>query len=315
MNAKFLTTLLLSTLAVSAFAGEATLTPIAAPAGAPRTVAEGVQLLRAKHPIRAAAATSSVPSAVRSARVPGRVRANVIEYETADNAFVIPAAGSVAGSNGTFFKSDLTLGNFNGTTQNIGVGWLQTGKDNSKAPLTYFTIPANSIVTINDFVGTTLKTSGLGALLIIAVDAGGQNADSEAFIDGFSRIWTPQPGSTGTVSQSFPSVSLFDSADNFTAFALGLRQDASFRTNVGVVNLDTAAHTWTVSSLNATGKNFTMTVPPYSLAQTGVPADFGGTSGNLSVTFDVPDSNIFWSAYASSVDNVTGDGWVSRATQ
>lgn len=314
MNAKALTALFLSAITISAFAGEATLTPIDAPAGAPRTVAEGVQLLRAKRPVRAAAATSSAPSS-RSARLSGRARANVIEYETADNSFLIPAAGSVAGSNGTFFKSDLTIGNFNGTTQNIAVGWLQTGKDNSKAPLTYFTVPANSIVTINDFVGTTLKTSGLGALLILAVDAGGQNTDTEAFIDGFSRIWTPQPGSAGTVSQSFPSVSLFDSADNFTAFAIGLRQDSSFRTNVGVVNLDTAPHTWTITSLNATGKSFTMTVPPYSLAQTGVPADFGGTGGNLSVTFDVPDTQFFWSAYASSVDNVTGDGWVSRATQ
>ena len=120
------------------------------------------------------------------------------------------------------------------------------------------------------------------------------------------RIWTPQPGSTGTVSQSFPAVSLFDSVDNFTAFALGLRQDASYRTNVGVVNLDSAVHTWTITSLNT---NATMTL------QTGVPASFAGTSGNLSLTYDVPDTNFTWSAYASSVDNVTGDGWVSRATQ
>src|SRR5437762_11866073 len=223
MNAKALAALLLSAVAVSAVAGEATLTRIDAPAGAPRTVAEGVQLLRARRAVRAAAATSGVTSA-RSARAPRRIRPNVIEYETADSAFLIPAAGSVQGSNGTFFKSDLTLGNFNNTTQNIGVGWLVAGKDNTTAPLTYFTIPANSIVTINDFVATTLKTSGLGALLIVAFDASGQNQDDQAFIDGFSRIWTPQPGSAGTVSQSFPSVSLLDSADDFTAFALGLRQ-------------------------------------------------------------------------------------------
>jgi hypothetical protein len=315
MNAKALAALLLSAVAVSAFAGEATLTRIDAPAGAPRTVAEAVLQLRANRATRAAAAATAGVTSAKAAHRPGRIRPNVIEYETADTAFLIPAAASAAGSNGTFFKSDLTLGNFNNTTQNIGVGWLVTGKDNTNAPLTFFTIPANSIVTLNDFVGTTLKTSGLGALLFIAYDATGQNTDDQAFIDGFSRIWTPQPGSAGTVSQSFPSVSLLDSSDNFTAFALGLRQDASFRTNVGVVNLDTAPHTWTVASLNNTGKSFTITVPPFSLAQTGVPADFGGTGGNLSITFDVPDTNIFWSAYASSVDNVTGDGWVARATQ
>jgi hypothetical protein len=311
MNAKALPALLLSLLAVSAFADEATLTRIATPEGAPQTVAEAVQRLRDRH-----TGLKVTTHSVKSARRPGRIRPNVIEYETADNAFLIPAAGNLQGNNGTFFRSDVTFGNFNGVTQNIGVGWLQTGKDNSASPLTFFTIPANSIVAINDFVGTTLKTSGLGALLIIAFDATGKNSDSEAFIDGFSRIWTPQPGSSGTVSQSFPAVSLFDSVDDSTAFALGLRQDASYRTNVGVVNLDTVVHTWTITSLNT---NATMTLPvqPFSLSQTGVPASFAGSSGNLSLTYDVPAAadSFVWSAYASSVDNVTGDGWVSRATQ
>jgi hypothetical protein len=307
MNAKALPALLLSLLAVSAFAGEATLTRIATPEGAPRTVAEAVQRLRAGG-VKVSTRTA------KSVQRPSRIRPTVIELETADNAFLIPAAGSVQGSNGTFFRSDVTFGNFNGVTQNIGVGWLQTGKDNSAAPLTFFTIPANSIVTVNDFVSATLHTSGLGGLLIISFDDTGKNTDTEAFIDGFSRIWTPQPGSSGTVSQSFPAVSLFDSVDNFTAFALGLRQDASYRTNVGVVNLDTVAHTWTITSLN-TNATMTLVVQPFSLSQTGVPASFAGSSGNLSLSYDVPDANFTWSAYASSVDNVTGDGWVSRATQ
>ena len=307
MNAKALPALLLSLLAVSAFAGEATLTRIATPEGAPRTVAEAVQRLRANG-VRVTARSA------KSARRPGRIRPNVIELETADSAFLIPAAGSVQGSNGTFFRSDVTFANFNGVTQNLGVGWLQTGKDNSSSPLTFFTIPANSIVTVNDFVATTLKTSGLGGLLVIAFDDTGKNTDTEAFIDGFSRIWTPQPGSVGTVSQSFPAVSLFDAIDDFTAFALGLRQDANYRTNVGVVNLDSVVHTWTITSLNT---NATMTLPvqPYSLSQTGVPASFAGSGGNLSLAYDVTGTNFTWSAYASSVDNVTGDGWVSRATQ
>jgi len=309
MNAKALPALLLSLVAVSAFADEATLTRIATPEGAPRTVAEAVQRLRDRN-----TGLKVTTHSAKSARRPGRIRPNVIEYETADSAFLIPAAGNLQGNNGTFFRSDVTFGNFNGVSQNIGVGWLQTGKDNSSAPLTFFTIPASSIVAINDFVGTTLKTSGLGALLIIAFDATGKNADSEAFIDGFSRIWTPQPGSSGTVSQSFPAVSLFDSVDDSTAFALGLRQDASYRTNVGVVNLDSVVHTWTITSLN-TNATMTLQVQPFSLSQTGVPASFAGANGNLSLSYDVPDANITWSAYASSVDNVTGDGWVSRATQ
>ena len=242
------------------------------------------------------------------------VRPNVIEYETADSAFIIPAAGSVQGSNGTFFRSDLTIGNFNGNDQNIGVGWLASGQDNSAAPLTFFIVPKNSISVYNDFVGQQLHKSGLGALLVVAYDSTGKTIDSEAFIDGFSRIWTPQPGSAGTVSQSFPAVSVLDSSDNFTAFALGLRLDSNYRTNAGIVNLDTVSHTWTVTSIN-TGASMQITVPPFSMSQPGVPANFGSQAGNLSLTYDVNAVNFFWSAYASSVDNTTGDGWVSRATQ
>lgn len=308
MNTKTVSALLFSVaLAVTAVADEGKLIPYAAPDGAPHTVGEAIKQLRATG--------SRTPHVLKAPRL-GKtgIRPNVIEYETADSAFLIPAAGSVPGSNGTFFKSDVTIGNFNGVDQNIGAGWLPANTDNTNAKLTFFTIPANSIVSINDFVATQLKKSGLGALLIIAYDSTGTTVDSEAFIDGFSRIWTPQPGSAGTVSQSFPAVSLLDSSDNFTAFALGLRVDSSFRTNAGIVNLDTKPHTWTVKSIN-TGASMTVTVPPLSLSQPGVPASFGSPAGNLSLTYDVPDTGFFWSAYASSVDNVTGDGWVSRATQ
>jgi hypothetical protein len=310
MNAKTLAALLLSAaVAVSAFADEGKLIPVATAEGAPRTVAEAVKQLRAT-----GTRTRHVMNAPKLFKA--GVRPNVIEYETADSAFLIPAAGSVQGSNGTFFRSDVTIGNFNGVDQNIGVGFLVQGQDNTKQPLTHFIVPANSVVTINDFVATQLKTSGLGALIFFAFDAAGATTDTEAFIDGFSRIWTPQPGTTngGTVSQSFPAVSLLDSSDNFTAFTMGLRADSNFRTNAGIVNLDTVAHTWTVASIN-TGQSMTVVVQPFSLSQPGVPVSFGSSAGNLSLTFDVDATQFFWSAYASSVDNRTGDGWVSRATQ
>lgn len=296
----------LSLVTLSAFAGEGKLTPVPAAAGAPRTVSEAVLRLRE---LRA-----SAPRIAKSAHRLGNVRSNVILLETSTAAFIIPAAGSVQGANGVFFRSDVTFANYENVTRNIGVGWLVQGQNNSNVPLTHFTLDPLSVTTVNDFVGTGLHTSGLGGLLIIAFDSAGADIDSEAFIDGFSRIWTPQPGSTGSVSQSFPAISLLDSLDNSTAVALGLRQGNGFRTNVGIVNLDSAVHTWTVSSIN-TGANMTVTVQPFSLSQPGVPASFAGASGNLSVTFDVPDINFSWSAYGSSVDNVTGDGWVARATQ
>jgi len=296
MNLKPLLAAALSFAAVSAFAADGKLTPAAT--AAPMTVGQAMQRMRES------AATRR-----------GGVRPNVILQQRRWSSFLIPAAGSVQGANGVFFRSDVTFANYENATRNIGVGFLLTGQDNTNEPLVHFNLDPQTVTTVNDFVGTALSRSGLGALVVFSFDSAGVNLDDEASsIDGFSRIWTPQPGSAGTVSQSFPAVSLNDLVDNTTAYALGLRQGDGFRTNAGVVNLSGAEHTWTVTSVN-TGATMTVTVKPYSLSQPGVPATFAGASGNLSLQFDVPDLDISWSAYASSVDNTTGDGWVARATQ
>ena len=57
----------------------------------------------------------------------------------------------------------------------------------------------------------------------------------------------------------------------------------------------------------------TVTVPAYGMVQQSIPA---GDYGALSVIFDITDSagaSIAWVGYASSTDNITGDGWVSIA--
>lgn len=273
---------------------------ITASAATPKSFAEMMQQARA---------TGAKPHARRA------VAPNVISGETSDIEFIIPAAGSVQGSNGTFFRSDVTLVNYNTTPQTLAVTWLAAGQDNSKATPTTVTLPASSIINTADFVANTLHQTGLGAIVVQAVDSS-NNLDTNASIDGFSRIWTPQPGSTnGTVSQSFPSVSVFDSEGPSTAVAMGLRQDANFRTNVGIVNLDSAAHTWTIQSIETSAKT-TLTVQPSSLGQTALPAGFAGPDGFVAIEITPTDTADFlWSAYGSSVDNTTGDGWVSRATQ
>ena len=82
--------------------------------------------------------------------------------------------------------------------QRIGVGWMAQGQNNSNNPLQYFSVPANATAAINDFVGTQLAKSVLGGLFIEGVDSA-WNIDTNAALDGFSRVWTPQPGSSGSV--------------------------------------------------------------------------------------------------------------------
>jgi len=241
-------------------------------------------------------------------------RRKVVTVDVAASAFLFPSAGSVQGAGGTFFKSDGMIVNYRNSAQRISLGWIAQGVNNGSRPLVYpAPLNARTPYTLEDFVTTSLHETGLGAVLVTGVLSSG-NPDTNASLDAFSRIYTKQPGSTGTVSLAFPPMNALDSFGNTFAYALGLRHDAGFRTNVGIVNLDGQAHTWTVTINGQRGAltDFTVTVDAYSMRQVPVPA---GDYGILLLAL-TPDVNGFWwSAYGATVDNVTGDGWVAHATQ
>jgi len=251
------------------------------------------------------------------ARAASAARASVrgrhaISLDTSLPGFIFQGAGSLSAGNGAFIRSDVMLANYRNVTQTIAIAFLAQGVDNSNEVFQYFTIPANGTVALDDFVAVTLHRSGLGAVVILGVDAQ-HNLDSDARLDGQSRIWSLQPGSSGKVSLGLPSVDLIDAVGSSVGYALGMRQDASAHTNVGIVNLDTVTHTWTVQALGLNKTStFSVTVPPFSVNQVAIPA---GSYGDLFLAF-TPDADGFeWSGFASSTDNVTGDGWVSHVNQ
>lgn len=235
-------------------------------------------------------------------------RTNVVSVDWEQSAFLIPAAGSLQGNQGTFYRSDVTIANLRSVAQKIGVLWFAQGVDNGSSAVQYYTINANTTIFTADFVGSLLGKSGLGAIMVIAVDAA-NNPDSDAKLDGFSRIWTPQPNASGTVSQEFAAVDPFDTLA--TSYGYGLRQDAQYRTNVGFVNAYGTSNTFTVNVIGTGGStSFTHTVKPYSMDQRPVPS---GSWGNFFIRVSSAPTNFnWWSCYASSTDNLTGDGWVSH---
>jgi hypothetical protein len=241
-------------------------------------------------------------------REKSRPQVSIIAVDWEDSQFIIPAAGSLQGNQGTYYRSDVTIANRRSQTQRIAVLWIAQGVNNGSRAVQYFNIAANTTVFQADFVATSLNTSGLGSVVVIGVDAAG-NPDLNASLDGFSRIWTPQPNSTGTVSQEFAAVDYEDSLA--TSYGYGLRQDPQYRTNIGFVNLASTPNTYTTAIVGTGGSTtFTQDVLPYSMQQRGVPA---GNWGNFYVRVSSAPSNLnWWSAYASSTDNITGDGWVSH---
>jgi len=225
---------------------------------------------------------------------------------------LIAGAGSVAGANGTFFHSDMTVLNYRTQSQNVSFQWLpQSGT--APAPIIIMFNAASGQIS-EDFVGSILHLSGLGALLITAVDANG-NLDPNGLLYATERIWTTQPGSTGTVSQTFPAIATSDI--NLTAASiLGQRIDSRYRTNVGVVNFDTVSHSFNVVRTTDTAGPIatTITVPPMAMQQ--VPLDpTAVTALQILVTPLDAINPALWMAYGSSVDNTTGDSWSSLGFQ
>jgi len=242
-------------------------------------------------------------------RASSRTR-HAISLDLSLSAFIFQGAGSLAGSGGTtFFHSDVMISNYRNADQIIAIGFLRLGADNTNEPLQYFTLSALETVALDDFVAATLHTSGFGAVLVAGVDSQ-HNNDPDALLDGQSRIWTFQPGSSGKVSLGLPAVDLIDIVGSATSYALGLRHDATAHTNVGIVNLDAVSHTWTVHAIGLTKTAvFTVKVEAFSVTQVGIPA---GTYGNLFLAMAPEAGGFEWSAYGVSIDNVTADSWESH---
>jgi photosystem II stability/assembly factor-like uncharacterized protein len=220
---------------------------------------------------------------------------------------VFAGAANAAGALGTYFRSDVTLMNDRATSQDVIAVWLAAGSDGTDAPSLRLTL-APSAITVTNFV-SKIGFSGLGSLLFIGIDANA-NLDTAASLTGFSRIWTAGPGGRGSVSQSLPAAHIGSLGGNSAAAAIGLRMDSDFRTNAGIVNLDTTSHTFLLT-LTGERKSATLsvTVEPFSMRQVPLPE---GDYGALTALFEVTGGEFPWTAYGSSVDNLTGDGWASQ---
>lgn len=224
--------------------------------------------------------------------------------------FIFPLVGSTAGAGGTFFHTETTIANNALHPQDIAVYWFPTGGGFSNCtsqPVRYH-MATNTWYYWEDLAAQLLSTSGLGAVVVAAIDSAG-NLDSTARLDGFSRIWTLIPGSSGSVSQSFVAESL--NANASTQFAFGLRQDSSFRTNIGIFNYDTFARSFSIQLVGTIASTTTTaTIDACTVSLFGAPS---GTFGRLLLYITATDGQGFWYAFGSSVDNVSGASWSSVA--
>ena len=241
-----------------------------------------------------------------------------------DYEVLLPVVINAPGLNGTFFKTDGFFANFRNISQEVLVRFITQGVSAAGQPPLRLSIDPLVNIAAADLLGPEsgeLSRTGVGALLITAVLPGTNTVDTGAQLLAQFRIWTPQPGSAGTASFGAwgpPSDNIHGSNG---AIALGLRQNAGFRTNIGIVNLDPVnTRSWTVT-IRSTGTptSSTIALEPLSMQLIAVPATISPSpNGYLAVTyvpFATPATDFRWSAFGVTADNVTGDSWLSLATQ
>lgn len=236
--------------------------------------------------------------------------ANLVQPVGASHQILVPAAGSVAGANNTFFRSEIAILNYRNVDQEVQLLWLPQG--GTAQGVRTITINARSGISSADFVAEVVGQTGLGSLVVTGLITNTNTVDNAARLYVTSRIYTAQPGTSGFVSQTFSTIPT--QTINYTRLAMvGIRRDAQYRLNVGVINVDsTQAQTLQITLGNSLGGSevTTVVVQPLSMQQLSFPGPpFANPQILVENITPVATRSTRWTTYASSIDNVTGDSW------
>jgi hypothetical protein len=231
---------------------------------------------------------------------------------------LIPAAGDVPGVNGTHFRSDISIINLRDVSQRVQLYWLPQGSSGqSLAPVT-IDVGALSGFQSDNFVASVLSRTGLGSIEVLGVTQSGI-PDPEARLHVAARIWTPRPdGGAGTMSQTFPAIAIVSDPAKLKAI-FGLRRTAQYRLNVGISNPTPQPRRFRVttvinqSSGGPVQSQFDVDVAAVSMEQRGVIGTPEGIAQVLIEDITSPAVAGTWHAWASAVDNLSGDAWSQMA--
>lgn len=227
--------------------------------------------------------------------------ASVIDNDTQDPIYIqalaapvgdmltIPVVGRAPGANETFWRSDVTL--FNPSTAEMTVTLRYGNEDRT------LVVGAGETEVLADVLSTFGLTAGSGALFV------SWNGGTGPVVT--SRTYTSTE-TGGTYGQSIdPLASLKTSM-----VVPGLRNDGSFRTNVGFFNGGTESETFAVVVLTPSGNELarrTLALAPNAQVQHSVSALFPSVTASAFTMVMEGDANARLFAYGSMVDNASGD--------
>jgi hypothetical protein len=239
-----------------------------------------------------------------------------------NDTYIIPAAANSQGLFGTRWMTQLSI--FNPQLDHalkVSVTYLPT--DGGKGLEALVTVPANSVAFAdNSLLEVFGLTSASGALVVATFPEDNTGVPNDVVSRSFLVITNTFNNSpNGTYGSTVPGVwsGLQDySTDGISAIAHGVRNIARFgwRTNFGAVNLGSTPVTLRINVYDAQGntilKNQAYTVFAQAHMQRGLPVEVD--HGSIEFFVDDPTKKSVVFAYASSIDQFSGDPTYQSAT-
>lgn len=223
---------------------------------------------------------------------------------------LINGVARVNGNFSTFFRTDGRF--YNPTTEDATVTAAFHDKLNANpTPLTMeFIVPAGKLIDVVDILGSFFA--------LPAGSAGAVRFRSQAQVGILCRTSNvdptgTRPGTYGAQQRPTQLLAFLMSADA-GAVVTGIRQDASFRTNVGfAAGEDGASYALTLkNAAGATVATATRSLGPFGWEQPGIVALFSGTGipDDAQLLVKVVSGSV--DVFDSSLDNLSGDSIVTR---
>lgn len=216
------------------------------------------------------------------------------------NDLIVPAIARAAGVAGTYWRSDVVFFNPATSAITVSLSMLKAGVDNRNAATKSVTIASGATLTIGDIVTWFGGGDASGALLVKWSAVNGPIVSS--------RTYTERESDRGSFGQS---IDAYRSATfGKTPVVTGLRSDAGYRSNVGVVNAADMETSVVLRARNAAGAevgSVTITLAPRSQMQGSALSLFGAGVAELGMFTVTAEGMGSVFTYGSVVDNRSGD--------
>ena len=223
---------------------------------------------------------------------------------TPASSWFLPSSARAGGQGGAFYTTDLTVANRSQADTTITLKFLDHDVDGRSGAELTFNLGAGRAATYGDVLGNVFNvTSGYGAIRI---------SSPSASLNILGQ--TSKPGGGGTFGQSVPAVAPADLITPSSPRSIvAVREDATFRTNLILVNTTEAPLVVDVALLDGTGAQ--LASGSYSLAPLGmrqvpqVVRDLAIPSNltNAQLLLSTRTSGGAFGAYASVIDIATND--------